>query len=243
MHVETRTSEGEVSWPCLITSFPAALSAVSRIHPRGMPVKPLFQFTTLFAVLLHPISAETVTGRVIDPSGAVINRATVTITSREGDVRRSIQTGGSGEFHIDGLSPGDYLIEAKAPGFGSNRAAELSIQAGQSATADLQLDLTKLTTQVQVTGTGTAQSADESAKALDIIDATQLDLRAKIAVPDAIRYIPGVRVQQLGGPGSLTRILARGLPTHQTSLLIDGFRLRDAAAPRETPPPILATCW
>ncbi len=195
-------------------------------------MKSIVQFTTLFAALLHPISAETVSGRVLDPSGAAINRATVTITARQGDVRRSIQTAGAGEFHFDGLNAGEYLIEAKAPGFGSNRATALKVEPGQALTSDLQLDLTKLTTQVQVTGSGTAQSADESAKALDIIDATQFDLRAKIAIPDAIRYLPGVRVQQLGGPGSLTRILTRGLPTHQTSLLIDGFRLRDAASPQ-----------
>lgn len=195
-------------------------------------MKPYFQFAALFAVLLHPISAETVSGRVVDPSGAAINRATVTITAREGDVRRSIQSAGAGDYHFDGLNPGEYLIEAMAPGFGSNRATYLTVKTGQNVTTELHLDLTKLTTQVQVTGTGTAQSADESAKALDIIDATQLDLRAKIAIPDAVRYIPGVRVQQLGGPGSLVRILTRGLPTQQTSLLIDGFRLRDAAAPQ-----------
>ena len=110
-------------------------------------MKSLFQFTTLFAVLLHPISAETVSGRVVDPSGAAINRATVTITSREGEVRRSIQTAGTGEYHFDGLNAGEYLIEAKAPGFGSNRATTLTIATGRGATADLQLDLTKLTTQ------------------------------------------------------------------------------------------------
>jgi vitamin B12 transporter len=197
-----------------------------------MPVKSIFQITTLFAVLLHTVSAETVTGRVLDPSGAAINRATVIITARDGDVRRSIATGPSGEYQFDGLNPGEYLIEAKAPGFGSNRATVLQVVRGEPVAADLQLDLTRLTTQVQVTASGTAQSADESAKALDIIDATQLDVRAKIAIADAILYTPGVRVQQLGGPGSLTRILSRGLPTQETSLLIDGFRLRDAASPQ-----------
>ena len=79
-------------------------SAVSRIHSRGMPVKSIVQFTTLFAVLLHPISAETVSGRVVDPSGAAINRATVTITAREGDIRRSIQTAGDETWHRSFIS-------------------------------------------------------------------------------------------------------------------------------------------
>ncbi|HEX8147148.1 MAG TPA: TonB-dependent receptor, partial [Pyrinomonadaceae bacterium] len=41
---------------------------------------------------------------------------------------------------------------------------------------------------------------------------------------------PGLRVQQLGGPGSLVSIRTRGLRTQDTSLLIDGLRFRDPAA-------------
>lgn len=195
-------------------------------------MKLFLSLVTLHAALLTAASAESVTGRVLDPVGAAIARATVSITGRGGDIRRSTISGPKGEYQFEGLSAGQYLLEAKAPGFGSNKATVLNLEPGKLAEADLHLDLTRLTTQVQVTAAGTAQSADESSKALDIIDATQLDTHAKIAIPDAIRFTPGVRVQQLGGPGSLTRILSRGLPTHETSLLIDGFRLRDAASPQ-----------
>ena len=41
--------------------------------------------------------------------------------------------------------------------------------------------------------------------------------------------IPGLRLQQLGGPGSTTYFKIRGLRNTDTAVLVDGLRLRDAA--------------
>jgi iron complex outermembrane receptor protein len=41
---------------------------------------------------------------------------------------------------------------------------------------------------------------------------------------------PSVRVQQLGGPGAFTSVQIRGLRDEDTSVLVDGMRLRDASA-------------
>ena len=49
---------------------------------------------------------------------------------------------------------------------------------------------------------------------------------------EALRTVPGLRVQQLGGPGSFTSIKTRGLRNEDTAVLIDGLRFRDAAAPQ-----------
>nr|MDQ3805962.1 TonB-dependent receptor [Acidobacteriota bacterium] len=49
---------------------------------------------------------------------------------------------------------------------------------------------------------------------------------------DALRAVPGLRVQQLGGPGSFSTIQTRGLRSQDTSLLLDGQRFRDPTAVR-----------
>ncbi|MCP5113651.1 MAG: TonB-dependent receptor plug domain-containing protein, partial [bacterium] len=56
--------------------------------------------------------------------------------------------------------------------------------------------------------------------------------RNEYSVAEAIRLVPGVRVQQAGGPGSLTTVQARGLETHHTAFLVDGLRMRDPADPQ-----------
>jgi iron complex outermembrane receptor protein len=45
-----------------------------------------------------------------------------------------------------------------------------------------------------------------------------------------VTLTPGVRVQQLGGPGAYTTIQIRGLRVEDTAVLVDGLRLRDASA-------------
>src|SRR5262249_53862306 len=44
------------------------------------------------------------------------------------------------------------------------------------------------------------------------------------------RTVPGLRIQQLGGPGTLTQIRMRGLRDSDTAILVDGLRLRDASS-------------
>ena len=59
-------------------------------------------------------------------------------------------------------------------------------------------------------------------------------MRCATNYPWPRRYatLPGIRVQSLGGPGSLTTIQTRGLRSHDTAVLIDGMRFRDAASPQ-----------
>jgi iron complex outermembrane receptor protein len=106
------------------------------------------------------------------------------------------------------------------------------IAPGTNASVDLLLEVARLNTRVLVTASGTPQSVDEIAKAMDVLDASDFNRRQLIDLPQALKLTPGLRVEQLGGPGSLTRIQTRGMRVYDTSLLIDGFRFRDTTAPQ-----------
>ncbi|HLM02626.1 MAG TPA: TonB-dependent receptor [Pyrinomonadaceae bacterium] len=71
---------------------------------------------------------------------------------------------------------------------------------------------------------------DEVAKTVSIIDGQEMRDRADFALTDALRTIPGFRVQQLGGFGRTASIKTRGLRNQDTAVLIDGIRFRDASA-------------
>ncbi|HZG51066.1 MAG TPA: TonB-dependent receptor, partial [Pyrinomonadaceae bacterium] len=51
-------------------------------------------------------------------------------------------------------------------------------------------------------------------------------------IPEALRVVPGLRVQQLGGPGALLTIKTRGLRNQDTAVTIDGLRFRDPSSPQ-----------
>jgi iron complex outermembrane receptor protein len=188
-----------------------------------------FRFVTLFLTALL-LRGASVRGRVLDPSGAIVPNARVTLQSRDGGrVYRAIADAG-GEFRLEAVPAADYLVRAEAAEFAPSPALLLSV--GRDVQQDLRLDTVQLSRPFVVTASATAQSTDEVAKAFDVIDATELDRRAEFTLTEAIRLVPGLRVAQLGGPGALTRVQARGLRAFDTSVLIDGFRMRDATAPQ-----------
>ncbi len=63
--------------------------------------------------------------------------------------------------------------------------------------------------------------------------------RNEYSLSEAIQSVAGMRVQSLGGPGSFTRILMRGLRAQDTSIAVDGLRFRDAGTTKVTPHPSL----
>ena len=92
----------------------------------------LMFMSALFALFLllgmsKPLMAQsqTIGGTVVDPSGAVIPEAAVTITDAvKGDVARQTVTNQEGHFQAISVEPGKYLITVEKTGF---KKAELSV--------------------------------------------------------------------------------------------------------------------
>lgn len=82
---------------------------------------------------------------------------------------------------------------------------------------------------VLVTATRTAASEESVGKSFTVISGDQLKEDHDLSILDSLRQVPGVRVQQLGGPGSFSSVRIRGLRTSDTQLLINGLPFRDAA--------------
>jgi hypothetical protein len=64
----------------------------------------------------HPVASHSITGVVLDPSGAAIARARVTASSGVDSVAHA-ETDASGAFHIDSLPAGKYVLQVQAEGF------------------------------------------------------------------------------------------------------------------------------
>src|SRR5262245_17565981 len=171
------------------------------------------------------------TVRIVDPSGSIVPNASITLAPRNAQDLRRAETDELGQrsFHL--LRPGEYLVQAEAQGFGSGLRM-VTLQDGASESIEVKLQIAALSTQVQVTAAGVMQTAGGQSKAIDIVDASQIEERAAFSSGEAVRTVPGIRGRQLGGPGSLGRVTARGMRPYDTSVLIDGFRFRDAAAPQ-----------
>ena len=124
----------------------------------------------------------------------------------------------------------EYLVEGEASGFAAASAQPVTVAQGQTTTLDIGLQLSGIRSSVVITASDTPQTVDEVSKALSVVNDQEIQERDEMAIPESLRIVPGLRVQQLGGPGSFVSIKTRGLPSEDTAVLIDGIRFRDAAA-------------
>jgi vitamin B12 transporter len=173
-----------------------------------------------------------ISGFIKDPQGAHVPGATVRLYGRERSFSLVTVTDSNGAYSFKNLAPGEYLVEAEASGFSLAPAQTIDVERGKTTTHDVKLELSGLRSAVVITASDTPQTVDEVSKALTVVADQEIDERDELAIPEALRIVPGLRVQQLGGPGSLTSIKTRGLPSEDTAVLIDGIRFRDAAAPQ-----------
>src|ERR1700680_4459816 len=182
-----------------------ATSATANAWRRGLL---MLNCTNAYLVtLLLSLSAgeawgQTIAGVIRDSQGAVLPAALVTLTARDNTSQATVLSDTSGRYRFDRVSPGAYLIEANAAGFERFSARPLTVEKAD-VSLDIELRVAAVETTVVVTASGTAQTTDELAKAVSVVDGQAIDLRDESSVIDALRYIPGLRVQQLGGPGGL----------------------------------------
>ena len=172
--------------------------------------------------------ADSLSGRIRDPQGGVVAGAQLRLFDRTSGQIREAASAADGRYAFAGIPAGEYVIEAQGSGGSLSGATVVSVEGAQSL--DVTLAVSGITAEVVVTASSTPLILQEVAKALDVIDADEIALRNELSVAEALRVLPGIRVQSLGGPGSRTTIQTRGLRSHDTAVLIDGMRFRDAAS-------------
>jgi iron complex outermembrane receptor protein len=125
---------------------------------------------------------------------------------------------------------GDYILRVTVTGFATFFEENLQLTTDSPKSMDITLQIAGLHEQVVVTSSSTPQVPEEVSKSVTVIDHTEIDDRDRASLADAVNLAPGLRVQQLGGPGAFTTIQIRGLRTQDTAVLVDGLRLRDSSS-------------
>lgn len=85
--------------------------------------------------------AQRFTGRVTDPSGAVVPKADVTVHNQKTNVDINTKTTDSGVYTVPYLNPGLYTVSAEAAGFRKALKTDITLEVGQTAVIDLPLQV------------------------------------------------------------------------------------------------------
>ncbi|HEV2828507.1 MAG TPA: carboxypeptidase regulatory-like domain-containing protein, partial [Pyrinomonadaceae bacterium] len=101
---------------------------------RYRPVVPLQEDLNLKPQTYEPGegggSSGSLTGRITDPTGAVVPNANVSITNSTTNQSFEVRTDNEGVYRAQNLPPGTYSLKASAPGFQNLVASNLNVRPG-----------------------------------------------------------------------------------------------------------------
>ncbi|MCI0486631.1 MAG: carboxypeptidase regulatory-like domain-containing protein [Blastocatellia bacterium] len=148
---------------------------------------------TLAPLSLSPRPAP---GAVVDPQGAAIAGATVTIRDEDTGATRTVITDTSGNYSVAGLPPGNYSVKVEAEGFKKTEIQNVTVQPGQTAAAGVTLDVGATAETVTVTSVAPAFNTS-SAHTSSSYDSTKLrDLPSLVPVDSFARLVPGINTRE-----------------------------------------------
>lgn len=94
-------------------------------------------------------SAGGITGTVIDPSGALIGKATIEVQNRVTGYDRTVQTDPTGTFRFQDLAPHNYHVIVKAAGF-QTHTEDVTVRGSVPVSLSIPLSLASSTTTIDV---------------------------------------------------------------------------------------------
>jgi Carboxypeptidase regulatory-like domain len=107
---------------------------------------------TLLAAVAMAQSTSTLNGRVSDPSGAAVPATKIILAAADTGFERTTTSNGAGLYEFLDVPPGNYRLQATAPGFASSSWPNVVLIVNTPSTLNIQLQLTGLATSVTVEG-------------------------------------------------------------------------------------------
>jgi len=153
----------------------------------------LFTFVFVFTFSLPAqIQNGSFTGTVLDPSGAAIPNAKVTLKNTGTGLSVTATSNQTGLYNARELPPGNYSITAQAQGFKTSTLTNMTLNAGSIQRADFHLEVGQVSQTVEVSGAAPPVDTEDS-KLSTTVNSTQisnLPLNGR-NVYDLIQLAPG----------------------------------------------------
>jgi hypothetical protein len=193
----------------------------------------IFVMSCLFLVLLGSsraqVNTSSLTGLVVDSTGADIPHVTVTVTNKSTGFTRADQTDNAGYYSFPSLPIGFYTVSVVQTGF-AGVTEEVQLDAAQKSRRDFTLAIGSSKETVTVNAAGSTLSPDDSTISTvitsDVIQGTPLYQRNW---DDLLRTVPGIQIarftQQSGATsaGRTGSFNIHGVHSLQNNFILDGI--------------------
>jgi hypothetical protein len=184
------------------------------------------------------VTHASVTGRVLDPSGAVVSHLSVTATELATNQTSTTQTDERGRFRFPYLSVGTYRISTKPGGF-AETARQVQLTVGAAFDLTLQLSISQATANVQVTAQPPVIETDRSqiGETVSQTEAENLPFEGRNYL-DLALLLPGVSPTNTASTQTLaetSEVVGQGYSVNSqrnfsNSFVVDGLSDNDDAA-------------
>ena len=202
-------------------------------------------FVPLVAILLSaPLIAQvgTISGRVMDETGAVLPGVTVTITNLERGSIRTLVSGDEGMYRASALTLGSYEIQAELMGFRTAIRSGITLTVGREAVVDLTLQVGEISERVEVTGEAPLVNTT-SATIAELVDSKKIQdlplngrdlyqlatLQAGVLIAQTGAIVSGGDSSGAIGRGLGLKMSISGAKTNSNAFLLDGTDVNDYA--------------
>ncbi|MGH9471032.1 MAG: carboxypeptidase regulatory-like domain-containing protein [Terriglobia bacterium] len=118
--------------------------------------------------LLAQSTTATLRGQIVDPSGAAVPGAMVTVLAANGR-QASAKTNSHGNYQIKGLAPGTYSVRVAAPNFSTLEVPGVVMEAGRERKLNLSLKIGQQLQQVTVSAQATQLSLNSENNASAVV--------------------------------------------------------------------------
>ncbi len=174
----------------------------------------------LSAVLAFAQDSSSITGAVIDPSGAFVPAARLTLFEPAKRITKYATTNEAGLYSFDGLLPGTYSITVTKEGFKDHRVDQVNLTIRDTRSVRIRLEVNPASTSsVTVTAQLEGISTDISNGAsLDGKTVRDLPVNGR-DVQSLVRLSPGI--VSTGGPNG-NEVNANGLRSNTNYYTVDG---------------------
>jgi len=167
----------------------------------------------------------TITGRVLDPSRAVVPGARVELSP----TGQTTASNGQGEFTLAGVSPGHYTVAISAVGFVPFSTNDVNVAPGAVANVEAMLQVEAKTVVVEVRAErqhGEVEALNRERTADNIVQVLPNEVITSLPntnIADAVGRLPSVSLERDEGEGKYVQI--RGTEPRLSNVTVDGVHL------------------
>lgn len=168
-------------------------------------------------------SSGSLSGLVVDPKGAVVAGATVTVKNVATNQENTTQTSNDGTFSVPALSTGLYTASITATGFKQAVVTDIKIDVGKTSSIQIELEVGAATETVTVVGGGELLQTQTATVGTTLTGRQITDLpTASRDALDLVLAMPGTTT--VGRPRQSS---VNGLPKGALNITLDGINVQD----------------